>query len=75
MLITIVQTDNIDSDLETLDTVLCTLECFPGNEEVRLKIVDQWYEITLLKLPQKVDAESVDLIELLFSIDNIEIEL
>ena len=75
MIITIQQTDDIDKDLDTLGTVLNTLECFPGNEELRLKIVDQWYEITLLALPQKVDSENVDLIELLFGIENIGVEL
>ena len=73
--ITIQQTDNIDNDFEILDQVINTLDVFSGNDEVRLKIKDQFYEITLLQLPQKVEADNADMLELLFGIEGIEVEL
>ena len=73
--ITITQTDDMDKDLEALDSIVTTLECFPGNKEVRLKIVDQWYEITLLRLNMKVDSDNMDMVELLLAIDNVEVGL
>ena len=73
--ITIQQTDNIDKDFETLDQIINTLDVFSGNDEVRLKIKDQFYEITLLQLPQKVEADNADMLELLFGIEGIEVEL
>ena len=73
--ITINQTDNIDNDLNKLDQITNVLDVFPGNDEVKLKIIDQWYEITLMKMKQRVDAENADMLELLFGIEGIEVEL
>lgn len=58
--------------VETMNTVVAALECFPGNEVVRVEFFNKELEVHELK--QKVDLD-IDLLELLYAIEGIEIFL
>ena len=71
--ITITETQDVDNDLEKLNSLKTIFECFSGDDEVHLKI-DQTHRIVTFRLPQKINV-NLDMLELLYSIDNIEVEI
>jgi len=74
LIITINQTSDVESDLERLGSILTSLDCFPGKDEVLIKVKGETYEIRLFKMPHKVEEDNIDMISLLVDIDNVEID-
>jgi len=74
LVITIKKGTNIETDLQTLDYITGTLDCFPGNDEVHLILHDNG-KLREFRMPQRVDTDNMDMFEVLYSIDEIEIDI
>lgn len=76
LIISIPTTYNTANDLKKLDQIITILDCYPGDEEVRIKLMQQT-ETGLARvfcMPQQVDND-VDMLELLYGIDDIDVEI